>query len=54
MLNNIVNKKEVFENVELQTKEKAINYLKISLNTFLNNENIKNFKEINQEISKNI
>ena len=46
--------KEIFENVELQTKEKATNYLKISLNTFLNNENIKNFKEINQEISKKV
>lgn len=44
--------KDIFENVDLQTKENATNYLKTSLDVFLSSENIKNFKEINNEIGK--
>lgn len=44
--------KDVFANIELQTKENATNYLKTSLDVFLSNENIKNFKEINDVIEK--
>lgn len=46
--------KEIFEDRELQSKDKAINYLKIALNTYLNKENIKNFKVLNEEINKNV
>ncbi len=44
--------KDVFDNVDLQTKENATKYLKTSLDVFLSSENIKNFKEINKIIEK--
>lgn len=45
---------EIFEDETLQTKDKAINYLKVSLQTYLNNKNIKNLKEINTQIQQKI
>lgn len=42
--------KEIFENLDLQNKDKSIKYLKDSLNIYLLNENIKGFYSINEKI----
>ena len=46
--------KEIFENVELQNKERSVKYLKESLTSFLLSENIKNFDLINESVKKKI
>lgn len=46
--------KEIFENLDLQNKDRSVNYLKNSLEVFLLNENIKNFNSINEKVNKTI
>ena len=46
--------KEIFENSDLQNKERSVKYLKESLISFLLSENIKNFDLINESVKKKI
>ena len=46
--------KEIFENLDLQNKDRSVKYLKNSLEIFLLNENIKNLDLINEKIDKKI
>lgn len=46
--------KEIFENLDLQSKDRSVKYLKNSLEIFLLNENIKNLNLINEKVDKKI